>query len=148
MNSLKSRICLLVAPLASCALLHASQPNIVLILTDDLGYGDVGCYGATKVKTPSIDRLARQGRLFTDVHSPCAVCTPTRYALITGREYYRIGRKWNRDCLVAPGQTTIASLCKSSGYATALVGKWHLGYGVKEPDWNGELKPGPLQVLG
>ena len=77
----------------------ADRPNIVVILSDDLGYGDVGCYGATKVKTPAIDRLAQQGRLFTDAHSPCAVCTPTRYALITGREYYRIGRKWKRDCL-------------------------------------------------
>lgn len=137
---------LLLAPLTP---LHAAEPiqkpNIVFILADDLGYGDAGCYGATKVKTPAIDRLAQQGRLFTDAHSPCAVCTPTRYAIITGREYYRIGRKWNRDCLVEPERTTIASLCKSAGYATALVGKWHLGYGVKEPDWNGDLKPGPLE---
>jgi arylsulfatase A len=121
------------------------RPNIVVILADDLGYGDLGCYGATKVKTPNVDRLAREGRLFTDAHSPAAVCTPTRYALMTGREFFRYGRRWNKECLVAPGQITLASLCKEFGYATALVGKWHLGYGEKEPDWNGELKPGPLE---
>ena len=124
---------------------QAARPNIVFILADDLGYGDISCYGATKIKTPNIDRLARAGRLFTDAHSPAAVCTPTRYAVITGREYYRLNRKWNRDCLVAPGQATIASLCKDAGYATALIGKWHLGFGEREPDWNGILKPGPLE---
>ena len=134
-----------VPPAAICHAAGTAKPNIVFIISDDLGYGDVGCYGATKVKTPNVDRLAREGRLFTDAHSPAAVCTPTRYAVITGREYYRLGRKWNRDCLVAPGQKTIASLCKEAGYATALVGKWHLGYGEKAPDWNGELKPGPLE---
>ncbi|MBI5822182.1 MAG: sulfatase-like hydrolase/transferase [Verrucomicrobia bacterium] len=136
---------LFLASLASSRAEPIRNPNIVFILADDLGYGDLGCYGATRVKTPNIDRFAQQGRLFTDAHSPCAVCTPTRYAIITGREYYRIGRKWNRDCLVEPERMTIASLCKSAGYTTALVGKWHLGYGVKEPDWNGELKPGPLE---
>jgi len=147
MKLLPNAFCCLLLGLGVSA--HAADPpqgpNIVFILADDLGYGDTGCYGATKVKTPHIDRLAREGRLFTDAHSPAAVCTPTRYAVITGREYYRIGRRWNRDCLVALGQTTIASLCKAAGYATALVGKWHLGYGEKAPDWNGELKPGPLE---
>ncbi|HEX3657215.1 MAG TPA: arylsulfatase [Pirellulales bacterium] len=131
---------------AQAADVDANQrPNVVLILADDLGYRDLGCYGATKVKTPNVDRLAREGRLFTDAHAPAAVCTPTRYALMTGREYYRVGRKWNRDCLIEPGSTTLASICHEAGYDTGLVGKWHLGYGVHEPNWNGELKPGPME---
>ena len=122
------------------------RPNIVIILADDLGYGDLGCYRATRIKTPHCDRLAREGRLFTDAHSPAAVCTPTRYALMGGREYFRLGRRWNKELLLVSGQTTLASLCKRSGYATACVGKWHLGFGKHAPDWNGELKPGPLEV--
>jgi arylsulfatase A-like enzyme len=68
----------------------------VFVLADDLGYGDLGCYGA-KTKTPHLDRLAREGRMFTDAHSSAAVCTPTRYAIMTGREWFRRGRKWNTN---------------------------------------------------
>ncbi len=123
----------------------ASKPNLVFVLADDLGYGDIGCYGATKVKTPNLDRLARDGRRFTDAHSSAAVCTPTRYAVVTGREFYRYGKKWNHELAVALDHASLPSLCKSVGYATALIGKWHLGFGKDAPDWNGELKPGPLE---
>jgi arylsulfatase A-like enzyme len=129
----------------------AAPPNIVLIFTDDLGYGDVGCYGATKVKTPHIDRLAREGRRFTDAHSASAVCTPSRYALMTGEYPFRVN-SWapifSRDkLLIDPAKTTLASLLKRQNYATACIGKWHLGFGEKcPPDWNGELKPGPLEL--
>ena len=128
----------------------AERPNIVLIYTDDLGYGDVGCYGATKVRTPNIDRLAREGRRFTDAHSASAVCTPSRYALLTGEYPFRIN-SWNAifskvGLIVDPTKTTIASLLKKHSYATACLGKWHLGMGNKEPDWNGDLKPGPLEL--
>ncbi|WP_322975092.1 sulfatase-like hydrolase/transferase [Aporhodopirellula aestuarii] len=126
------------------------QPNIVLIFADDLGYGDLSCYGATKLQTPNIDRLAKEGRRFTDAHSASAVCTPSRYALLTG-EYP------HRKSLYAPvflktglvidhDQQTIASVLKDAGYETAIIGKWHLGFGDKTPDWNGELKPGPLEL--
>lgn len=127
------------------------QPNIVLILADDLGFGDLGCYGATRIPTPNCDRLASQGLRFTDAHATSAVCTPSRYSLLTG-EY-----PWRKDgtgilpgdaaLIVDPDRATLASILRSAGYRTGAVGKWHLGLGGPEgPDWNGRLKPGPLEV--
>jgi arylsulfatase A-like enzyme len=127
-----------------------NPPNIVLIFADDLGYGDLGCYGATKVTTPNIDRLAAQGRMFTDAHSASAVCTPSRYALLTGE--YPVRKKLSRPGFLKTGlvidtrQQTIGTIMKDAGYATACIGKWHLGFGVKSPNWNGKLKPGPLEL--
>jgi arylsulfatase A-like enzyme len=128
----------------------ADRPNIILIYTDDVGYGDVGCYGATRVKTPNIDRLASEGLRFTDGHSASATCTPSRYALLTGEYAWR--RKGtgvlpgNASLIIAPGRTTLASQLKRAGYATGVVGKWHLGLGTGDLDWNGEIKPGPLEL--
>jgi len=136
---------------ALCPSLFAAEtPNIVLILADDLGYGDLGCYGATKVKTPNIDQLASEGRRFTDAHSASAVCTPSRYALLTGEYPFRKnlwGPVMNPSPLVVDvSKPTVASLLKRQGYATACFGKWHLGFGDKpKPDWNADLKPGPLE---
>ena len=126
-----------------------TPPNIVLIFADDLGYGDLGCYGATKIKTPNIDRLASQGRKFTDAHSASAVCSPSRYGLLTGEYPFR-KNFWgpclnNSPLTIDPNQETIGGLLKDAGYQTACFGKWHLGFGKKSPDWNGELKPGPLE---
>jgi len=137
----------------------AARPNVLFILADDLGYGDLGCYGATKVKTPNIDRLAREGCRFTDAHSPCSVCTPSRYNLLTGRYAWRTwnggGTVWANDpCLINEGRYTLASLFREHGYQTAMLGKWHLGFGkpgmkgwddILGPDYNRELKPGPLE---
>lgn len=142
--------CILVnAHPASMQSAHA-KPNVVLINADDLGYGDLGAYGATKVKTPHIDQLAREGRRFTDFHSASAVCSPSRYALITG-EYPARKDLWGalsfKSALVLDtAQLTIAKLMKDAGYATAVIGKWHLGFGRDAPDWNNELKPGPLEL--
>jgi arylsulfatase A-like enzyme len=128
----------------------AKQPNVVLIFADDLGYGDLGCYGATKLKTPNIDRLAAEGRRFTDAHSASAVCTPSRYALLTGEYPFRKDLSepvfLRTGLVINPDRTTVADVMKKAGYATACIGKWHLGFGKKAPDWNGELKPGPLEV--
>jgi len=129
----------------------SEYPNIVLIYADDLGYGDLSCYGATKLKTPNIDRLAKEGRLFTDAHSTSAVCTPSRYALLTGEYPFRINNYGPVFCqsrlIIDTRKTTLASLLKRKGYATACVGKWHLGFGTKNnPNWNRDLKPGPLEV--
>ncbi len=127
-----------------------SPPNVVLIFADDLGYGDLGCYGATKLKTPNIDRLARGGRMFTDAHSASAVCTPSRYALLTGeypvRKNIYVPAMLRGGLLVDTNQQTIGSLMHDAGYATACIGKWHLGFGKERPDWNGELRPGPLEL--
>lgn len=145
-------LCTLVASgLLAMATLATDRPNIIFILTDDVGYGDVGCYGATHVKTPNIDRLAREGLRFTDAHSTASVCTPTRYAFMTGRYAWRQPgtgiAPGNAPLLIKPGTPTVASLLKSAGYKTGVVGKWHLGLGDGEKtDYNRDLKPGPLEL--
>jgi arylsulfatase A-like enzyme len=126
-------------------------PNVLLINVDDLGYGDVGAYGATLVKTPNIDKLASEGVRFTDFHTASAVCSPSRYALITGTYPARVdfyGAMFLREPLrVDTAKMTIAKVMKKAGYATAAIGKWHLGFGNDRPvDWNKPLKPGPLEL--
>lgn len=132
-----------------------TSPNVVFIFADDLGYGDVGCYGATKVQTPNIDRLAAEGRRFTDAHSASAVCTPSRYALLTGEYPMRAngGRgtwgplNWEQGLLIPTETFTIGKLLQSKGYATSYFGKWHLGWGDKpKNDWSMPLRSGPNQL--
>lgn len=144
-------------PLAlSSSLAHAeTQPNVVLIFADDLGYGDLGCYGATKLKTPNIDKLAADGRKFTDAHSASAVCTPSRFGLLTGEYPFRANNGkgiWGpaaitSPLLIPPDTLTIADVFKNSGYDTAAFGKWHLGFGKGTNKWEAPLRPGP-QDLG
>ena len=129
----------------------AEQPNIIVIMADDLGYGDVGCNGATQLPTPHIDRLAARGLRFTQGYCSASTCTPTRFSFLTGKYAFRQEGAGiappNATSLIKPGTETIASLLKKAGYATAVIGKWHLGLGAKPaPDWNGELKPGPLEL--
>jgi arylsulfatase A len=113
------------------------RPNIILIMADDLGYGDIGCYGNEKIKTPNIDALAGGGVKFTDYHSNGAVCSPTRAALLTGRYQQRCGIEGvvtaakHRHTGMALKEVTFAEVLKNHGYATGLFGKWHLGYGVE-----------------
>jgi len=128
----------------------AKRPNVVVIYADDLGYGDVGCYGATKVKTPNIDRLASQGVRFTNAHSPSATCTPSRYAMLTGEYAWRRRGTGvlpgNARMIIEPGRTTLPAIMRRAGYTTGVVGKWHLGLGNRDLDWNGEITPGPLDI--
>lgn len=126
------------------------KPNIVFIYLDDLGYGDLSCYGATTIKTPNIDALANGGVRFTNGYATSATCTPSRYGLLTGVYPWR-----NKDAKILPGsaplligkeQLTIPKMLKEKGYQTAVVGKWHLGLGTGIVDWNQQLDAGPNDV--
>jgi arylsulfatase A len=144
-----SLVCLvfLVGFTASALYAHESKPNVLLIVADDLGYRDLSCYGATKVKTPRIDMLAAEGVRFTDAHSICATCMPSRYAILSGTYFFHAQRKGEYSLHFHQDQVTLPSLLKSAGYRTAALGKWHNGFG-REPglDWNAELKPGPMEI--
>jgi len=129
----------------------AEKPNVILIYADDLGYGDVSCYGATQLKTQNIDRFAGQALKFTNAHCTSATSTPSRYSLLTGEYAWR--KKGTNvlpgdaSAIIQPGRTTIASVMKNAGYTTGVVGKWHLGLGPEGgPDWNGDIKSGPADI--
>jgi arylsulfatase A-like enzyme len=125
-------------------------PNIIIIYLDDLGYGDLGAYGATEISTPNMDRLAREGMKFTNAYATSATCTPSRYALLTGIYPWR-----NDNAKILPGtapllietdQMTMPKMLKTKGYTTGIVGKWHLGLGDGNVDWNQHISPGPNEL--
>ena len=147
---MRSIVVVLLAALAP--LLAAEKPNVIVIMADDLGYGDISANGATALKTPNIDRLAAEGLRFTSGYCSASTCTPTRYSFLTGSYAFR--RKGtgvappNGHLVIPPDTFTIADIAKAAGYETAVIGKWHLGLGAegKGPDWNGVIAPGPREL--
>jgi arylsulfatase A-like enzyme len=151
MMRMKKSLLALLWLFASASIYAQSRPNVVIIYADDLGYGDTSAYGATAVRTPNIDRLAREGLRFTDGHAPAATCTPSRYAMLTGEYAWRKPGTGvlpgNAKLIIAPGRTTLQSVFQQIGYVTGVVGKWHLGLGpTGGPDWNGEISPAPNDI--
>lgn len=135
---------LLLAPATALAAAAPAKPNIVLVLVDDMGYGDPACYNPrSKIATPNINRLAREGMRFTDAHAAGPLCHPSRYGLMTGRYPFRTDvTRWPKEPLIEERQTTLASMLRDHGYRTAMVGKWHLGF--RENGYDQELPGGPI----
>ncbi len=153
-KSSKVFILILMVVLSSCTTKQEASapgnPNIVIVYLDDLGYGDVGAYGSTVLKTPNMDRLAKGGVRFTNGYASSATCTPSRYAILTGVYPWR-----EKDARILPGtapllmdteQMTLPRMLKQEGYYTGIVGKWHLGLGAGNVDWNAKISPGPNEV--
>lgn len=133
------------------SLTETVKPNVVIIYTDDLGYGDVSCYGATKIKTPNTDRLAATGIRFTNGHSSSASCTPSRFSMLTGGYAFRQEgtgiAPGNAALIINPETRTLADIFSEAGYKTGVIGKWHLGLGGENgPDWNSFITPGPQDI--
>lgn len=149
--SMKKNISLVIMFFALLTVSAQQKPNVIFILVDDLGYGDLSSYGATKIITPNLDNLAEKGIRFTNAHSTSATCTPSRYAIMTGEFPWRksgTGILPGDAALIVPtDKPTLPKLFKGAGYKTAIVGKWHLGLGdAVEKNWNGEVKPGPNET--
>ncbi|BDS07288.1 arylsulfatase [Oceaniferula spumae] len=140
------------AVIATSTLSHAAEkPNVIIIYGDDVGWGDLGAYGAKLIPTPHLDKLASEGLKFTDGHCSAATCTPSRFSMLTGIHGFRHGVRVlapNAPMKIKPNMFTLPQLFKKAGYKTAVIGKWHLGIGDGETpvDWNGDVKPGPLEI--
>ena len=140
---------ILTLSLASCSK-GQQNPNIIIVYTDDLGYGDVSAYGATEISTPNMDFLANNGVQFTQGYASSATCTPSRYALLTGTYPWKEKRArilpGTAPLIIDTAQITLPKMLKKQGYETAVIGKWHLGLGTGQVDWNTHISPGPNEI--
>lgn len=150
MHRITTIIATFIVSLAASRAPAAERPNIVLIYADDLGYGEAGCYGATAVHTPNIDRLANEGLRFTDAHATASTCTPSRFSLMTGEYAFRQRGTGilpgDASLIIDPKRVTLPSMLKGAGYTSAAIGKWHLGLTRSHPNWNKDIAPGPLEI--
>jgi arylsulfatase A-like enzyme len=155
LNNTFKTLCLTLLLVAVTAVSSVNaKPNIILIIADDLGLGDVSVYGSEMIRTPHFDRLAREGMLAMDANAIASVCTPSRYGILAGRSYHRYPYNWNGENLFEEGRPTLASVLQENGYATAYFGKVHTGWGERSAerqhrqdiDWNSELPRGILEI--
>ena len=158
LNPSLSRYCAVLAGCSALLVGFSSQaqqspvvqkPNVIVFYVDDLGYGDISSNGAKGVSTPNIDALASKGVSFSDAHSTASTCTPSRYSLLTGEHGFRQDAailEGDAPALIRPGKATLPAMLQKAGYATAVIGKWHLGLGDGSVDWNQDVKPGPLEI--
>ena len=127
------------------------RPNIIIMYADDLGFGDIGCYGAATIPTPNLDRLCADGLKFHNGYATAATCTPSRYSLLTGSYPWRNPRgqilAGDAPLIIAPDTPTLPGLLRQAGYATGCIGKWHLGLGRGDLDWNDDISATPLDTL-
>lgn len=148
---MKLKLLTILANIANIALAQ-DRPNVIFLVADDLGYGDLGCYGAKNVETPNADAVAATGLRFTQAHASAATSTPSRYSILTGQYPWRKPGTnvlpGNAGLIIAPGQYTVGRLFQDAGYATAAIGKWHLGLGSQagQQDWNGTLDHTPRHI--
>lgn len=148
-----SKLCLISMAMSAAVGIaaEAAKPNVVIIYGDDVGFGDVGAYGAKLIPTPNIDRLAAEGIRFTDGHSSASTCTPSRFSMLTGVHGFRHGVSIlppNAPLCIPTDIFTLPKMFRQAGYRTHVIGKWHLGLGTQgvPTDWNGDVKPGPLEI--
>jgi arylsulfatase A-like enzyme len=129
---------------------HMKQPNFIIIYADDLGFGDLACYGASGIPTPHLDRMANEGLRFTQSYATAATCTPSRYSLLTGAYPWRNPKaqilEGDAPMIIGQEERTLPGTLRDAGYATAVIGKWHIGLGQGSIDWNQEIRPSPLDV--
>ncbi len=149
-HSMKNNLLWILIGLITFTQAENRKPNIIVIIGDDVGYGDFSANGSSAISTPHMDRLAKEGIRFTSGYCSASTCTPTRYSLHTGVYAFREKNTGiappDGPAIIPANTVTVASLLKDAGYRTAAIGKWHLGLGENRPDWNGELKPGPLEI--